>query len=160
MKKDTLVLLLRCEEPRQIFLGCKKIGFGEGKFVGVGGGIEDGESKEQAAVRELFEETGVTITEDALDYSAELTFVFPVKPKWNRVVHVFLVREFEGEPQESNELEPRWFPVDDLPLKDMWGDDEYWLEDVLAGKKLRGKFTFAVDNETVAGHKLKKMKIR
>jgi len=160
MKNDTLVLLLRGDNQREIFLGRKKIGFGEGKFVGVGGGIEKGESKEQAAVRELHEETGLRISEDALDYSAELTFIFPVRPKWNRIVHVFLVDCIEGEPQESDEIEPHWFSVNDLPLKKMWADDSYWLEDVLAGKKLKGKFTFAYDNEKVAGYKIKKMKNR
>ena len=160
MKKDTLILLLRGENDREIYLGRKKVGFGKGKFVGVGGGIEKGESKEQAAVRELFEETGIRINEDALNFSAELTFVFPVKPKWNRLVYVFLVEDFEGEPQESDEIEPFWFPVDNMPMKKMWADDAYWLEDVLAGKRLKGKFTFAYDNETVAGHKLKKMKVR
>lgn len=159
MKKDTLVFFIRGDKDKEIFLGRKKIGFGEGKFVGVGGGIEKGESKEQAAVREVYEETSLRINEDVLGYCAELTFIFPVKPKWNRVVHVFLVTDFEGEPQESDELEPHWFRLSELPLKEMWADDAYWLEKVLDGKKIKGKFTFAYDNETVAGHKIKNLKI-
>ena len=158
MIKDTLILLFRSEENREIFLGRKKVGFGEGKFVGVGGGIEKGENKEQTAVRELYEETGIRIEESALNYCAELTFIFPVRPKWNRVLYVFVVDQFEGEPQESDEIEPHWFPIDELPLKNMWADDAYWMKRVIAGEKLKGKFTFAYDNETVAGHKLKKMK--
>ena len=56
--------LFREEEgERQLLLGRKKRGFGEGKWNGFGGKLEPGETVEEAAVRELQEESGVTATQ-------------------------------------------------------------------------------------------------
>lgn len=52
-KLCTLVLPNR---GRQYLLGLKKRGFGEGKYNGFGGKVEQGETIRQAAIRELQEE--------------------------------------------------------------------------------------------------------
>ena len=63
-----------------------------------------------------------------------LTFVFPTKPEWSQVVHVFLVEEWNGEPTESDEMEPRWFTEDEIPYSRMWQDGAYWLPPILKGQ--------------------------
>lgn len=35
-----------------------------------------------------------------------------------------------------------WFPIADVPYSAMWQADTYWLPLVLAGKKVRGRFTY------------------
>ena len=61
MKKIlTLVIVLREEE---ILLGFKKRGFGKNLWNGFGGKIEAGESIEEAAQREFFEETGASVND-------------------------------------------------------------------------------------------------
>ena len=45
----------------QVLLGRKKHGLGRGYFVGLGGKLEPGESAVDAAVREVFEESGVVV---------------------------------------------------------------------------------------------------
>ncbi len=89
-----------------------------------------------------------------LERVAELVFIFTSKPEWNQVVHVFLARDFEGEPRESDEMQPKWFEHDELPFKAMWEDDAHWLPLVLEGKKLKARFSFCSDNASIAEKKL------
>ncbi|GAI05784.1 unnamed protein product, partial [marine sediment metagenome] len=67
---------------------------------------------------------------------------FPYNRAWNQDVHVFLVKNWEGEPIESEEMLPKWFKVKDIPFGQMWEDDRFWLQQVLEGKKLKAKFIF------------------
>lgn len=54
----TLCFLL---DGDKVLLGLKKKGFGQGKWLGIGGKVEEGESVEEAAKREVKEEIGVTL---------------------------------------------------------------------------------------------------
>lgn len=142
MKQATLCLLL---DENKLLLGMKKKGFGAGKFNGFGGKVEFGEDVDAAAVRELFEESGVKVAREDLVKYAVLTFLFPEAPKdkdWNQVVHVFVTRKWEGVPSESDEMSPAWFVHQDIPFDKMWEDDQHWLPHVLAGKQVEGTFVF------------------
>jgi 8-oxo-dGTP diphosphatase len=149
MRDATLCILRRGDPPDEVLLGLKKAGFGAGKYGGFGGKIEPGETIEAAAVRELEEETGIRISEQDVQKVGRLTFLFPARPDWGQVVHVFLVQAWDGEPVESAEMKPVWFKIDEIPFEDMWQDGTYWLPLVLAGKTVRARFTFKGDNETV-----------
>ena len=149
MRDATLVFLIKGEPPSEILLGLKKAGFAQGKLNGFGGKVENGETIERAAVRELKEETGVQVSEQDLRRMAHLTFVFPAKPEWDQVVHVFLARQWEGEQAESAEMRPAWHSVSEIPFESMWQDDPHWLPLILRGKRIRARFTFQADNETV-----------
>ena len=50
--------------------------------------------------------------------------------------------EFKGKPTESEEMLPKWFNVDEIPIEEMWPDDRYWMPLFLEGKKFRGRFLF------------------
>jgi len=80
---------------------------------------------------------------------AHLTFLFPARPAWGQVVHVFRATVWEGAPVESAEMRPAWFNVDRLPFEQMWQDAPYWLPRILAGERVRSRVVFADDNETV-----------
>jgi len=149
MRDATLCFLIKGNPPRQILLGLKKVGFGAGKYNGFGGKVEEGETMTMAAVRELEEETGVRVCERDLWQMGHLTFLFPAKPAWNQVVHVFLATVWQGAPLESIEMAPTWFTVDNIPFGNMWQDDPHWLPRVLAGERIRARFTFKADNETI-----------
>ena len=75
-------------------------------------------------------------------------FFFPTvakEEKWDPVVHVFFIRNWEGEPAESEEMAPIWMKQSALPFDKMWECDMHWLPRVLLGKKIRGKFSFDKD---------------
>lgn len=152
MRDATLVLLVQGNPPSHILLGLKKKGFAVGKWNGFGGKIEPGESPIAAAIRELYEEVSIRVETQDLAPVAYLDFVFPARPEWDQIVHVFLARRWEGEPIESVEMRPHWFAIDKLPTAQMWQDDQHWLPLVLAGKKVKAKFVFAADDESIANY--------
>src|SRR5690606_24398839 len=134
---------------QQILLAMKKRGFGEGKWNGVGGKVEEGESIEAAAVREACEEIGVVIRPTALHERGVLSFSFEDVPEFAQDVHVFFVTQWEGEPTESEEMRPQWYSVDALPYDTMWVSDTYWLPRVVRGENMIARFHFSVSGDEI-----------
>lgn len=150
MKQATLCILVK---DNRILLGMKKRGFGQGKYNGFGGKVQEDESIEHAARRELHEESGVLA--NRMKKVAELAFHFPPeKEGWNQVVHIYMVEDWEGEPIESEEMTAEWFDISNIPYSSMWADDKHWLPQVLAGKFVQGRFHFGEDGEEIADMEL------
>ena len=133
----------------EVLLGRKKTGLGTGKMVGLGGHVEEDEAPDEAAAREVKEESGISVDPAALVEVADITFLFPARPAWDMTVSVFMSVHWAGQAAESAEIIPQWFPVSALPVDQMWDDGRYWLPRVLAGERLRAVFTYAGDCETV-----------
>ena len=133
----------------EVLLGRKKTGLGTGKTVGLGGHVEEGEAPDEAAAREVKEESGISVDPAALIEVADITFLFPARPAWDMTVNVFMSAHWAGQAAESAEIIPQWFPVSALPLDQMWDDGRYWLPRVLVGERLRAVFTYDDDCETV-----------
>jgi 8-oxo-dGTP diphosphatase len=152
MMTETCLCLIRRHSPAgpQVLLGLKKTGFGAGKWVALGGHIEEGEKPEEAAVREVEEESGLIVPPDALQHMASIEFRFPVRPSWDQTAEVFMTSAFQGEPADSDEVAPKWFGERELPLGLMWDDARYWLPLVLAGEHIDVLVIFADDCATVA----------
>ncbi|MFD1213155.1 8-oxo-dGTP diphosphatase [Arthrobacter sp. GCM10027362] len=146
-----LCFLLRGDGPGlSVLLGRKKAGFGAGKVVGVGGKLEPGESSVEAACREVLEETGVLVRTEHLRPAGRIFFDFPANPGWNMDTELFVARQWEGEPAESEEIVPAWYQVAALPLADMWHDAGNWLPLALTGGVPQLRIVLNRDNETVA----------
>ncbi|MDD5605788.1 MAG: 8-oxo-dGTP diphosphatase [Patescibacteria group bacterium] len=142
MRDVTLCFLVR---GNKICLAMKKRGFGVGKWNGVGGKVQDGETIEEAAVRELREEIGVTTLVEDLENVGNIKFFFNEKPDWNQRMYIYFVHRWTGNPQESDEMAPKWYKLDEIPYDAMWVDDPHWLPNVLRGEKIEGEFYFNQD---------------
>ena len=94
--------------PARVLLGRKRRGLGEGKIVGLGGHLEPGEDGGTAAIREVEEEAGCTVSPDVLRAAATLTFRFPHRPAWDMDVEVFTATRWAGEPVTTDEIVPAW----------------------------------------------------
>jgi 8-oxo-dGTP diphosphatase len=151
MTERTCLCLIRrrTSSAAEVLLGLKKTGFGAGKWVGLGGHIEEGEKPAMAAVREVFEESTLVVSADSLQHMASIEFLFPSRPSWDQTAQVYVTSAFEGEPAESDEVSPRWFAEDELPFARMWDDARYWVPVVLAGQHVDVTITFAEDCATV-----------
>lgn len=144
MRNVTLVFVLDAD---RILLGRKLTGLGKGLYNGFGGKVESGESIQDAARRELFEEC--SLTADVLEKVAVIDFYFSNKPQWNQRGHIYLCRHFTGTPSPSVEMVPEWFSIDDIPYDKMWEGDRLWIPKLLDGDKLSATMVFASDNESV-----------
>ena len=125
--------------PREVLLGMKKRGFGEGRWNGFGGKVQEGERIEDAARREVLEEAGLIANK--LEKVGLINFEFEDGSS-PREVYVFTCQNFSGEPVESEEMRPEWFSTDSLPLDDMWPADRHWLPLVIQRKKIHGRFLY------------------
>lgn len=152
-------------DGENVLLGMKKKGFGEGKLNGYGGKVENGESFESAAKREMKEESGLEVS--GLEKVAELDFKFTNAPPgkdWDQVVHVYFAKKWNGTPEETEEMSPEWFSIKELSdskdeiYKNFWDDDKYWFPEVLKGKKIYGWFVFGKDNAGAESVKLSETK--
>lgn len=130
----------------QVLLIRKKRGLGAGKINGPGGKVEPGETPLAAAVRETVEETGVTPL--GMSLRGELLFRFRGGQPFH--CHIYLANSFAGNPRETEEALPLWYPASALPYEEMWGDDQHWLPFLLAGKSFRGWVD--ADGEEVVAH--------
>lgn len=154
MTKSTKVLtLLFLRKDNEVLLAMKKRGFGEGRWNGVGGKVEVGETIEAAMLREAHEEIGITPIDPIKVADIEFDEYFKGEPVLMHV-HVFTSSRWNGEPVESEEMRPRWFHVDDMPYAQMWPDDPYWLPQVLEGRSVRAMFTLN-ENDEIISHDVK-----
>lgn len=152
MKKITLTLCLITKDG-QILLGMKKRGFGAGMWNGFGGKVEEGETIEEATLREMKEEVGLTANTmkkvGVLEFSFENDDVV-------LEMHAFILSDFEGAPTETEEMTPQWFSFNDIPYADMWPGDDQWIPQVLTGKLVTGSLYF--DRPSDADYKSKILK--
>eukprot|EP00899_Mesostigma_viride_P000198 jgi/Mesvir1/10179/Mv05154-RA.1 len=132
----TLVLLRTGDK---VLLGKKLRGPGAGLYNGFGGKVEEGESVWEAAHRELEEECCVRARQLTLQGVLQMHFDDQDRP-WE--IHVFGAHEWDGSPQATDEMEPRWFPLDAIPYENMWADDPIWMPLFFQGAKFRGRFYF------------------
>lgn len=137
------------ESGSEVLLGLKKTGFGTGRIVTLGGGIESGETAAQAAVREVAEEAGVVVTEQNLTRLGRIRWNFPARPASDMDAAVFTAVQWRGEPTASDEVDPQWYSVVDLPWEGMWEDAGHWLKHVINGELFDVVVTLNPDNETV-----------
>ncbi|XP_071488385.1 oxidized purine nucleoside triphosphate hydrolase-like [Diadema antillarum] len=136
---NKLLTLVMIHQNSRLLLGMKKRGFGAGRWNGFGGKVQPGETIEEGAKRELLEESCLAV--QTLDHVGRIDFEFVGDPQILEV-HVFKGSQYEGEPQETEEMRPQWFEVDAIPFQSMWPDDHLWFPMMLQGSKFKGYFKF------------------
>ena len=154
LRNATLIFLIKKSqgEITDICLAMKKRGFGAGRWNGVGGKVNDGkETIEDVAKREAEEEISVRVKE--LNKIAELSFHFPHNPDWDQLVHVYFTENWDGEPAESEEMDPKWFFPKEIPFEKMWSGDIFWIPEVIKGNLVKAMFEFG-ENDVVLDKKI------
>ncbi len=131
--------IIRGEE---ILLIRKKTGLGAGKINAPGGRIEPGESAVEAAVRECIEEVG--ITPHSPEKRADLSFEFA--DGFSLHCSAFFAYSHTGTAVESDEADPFWCDIKEIPFSRMWEDDAFWIPMALKGERLVGRFIFDGDH--------------
>jgi len=129
----------------QLLLWMKKRWFGVGNWNWFGGKNHEGETIIQTALRELSEEAEIFLKETDVKKVGMLHFFYNAKPEWNQDVHIYS-GIYDGEFKETEEMEPQWWDIKDIPYDDMWEDDRIWLPK-LVGKQTLFDMTFTFNKE-------------
>ncbi len=95
----------------------------EGKWIGIGGHLEEDESPEECMLREIREETGLDVT--GLRLRGVITFILP---DWGNEMTFLYTAETDEEPAgDCLEGELRWVPVEEIPGLSLWEGDRVFL---------------------------------
>lgn len=117
----------------------KENDYHEGKWNGLGGKFEPGETPDECAIREIKEESGLTTENPKL--KGFISFPnFDGKNDWN--VFVFVVDEFEGNLIESPEGNLKWIENDRLLDLNLWEGDKVFMKWLFQNKFFSAKFIY------------------
>ena len=111
----------------------------QGKWNGLGGKLIPGESPEECAIREIYEESGLVVTDPTL--KGMLTFpAFDDFEDW--YCFVFVASQFSGELIDSPEGLLRWVPDAELLQLNLWEGDRIFLPWLDRPGFFSGKFIY------------------
>ena len=123
MRNSTLCYIEKDGKYLMLYRNKKKSDCNAGKWIGIGGGFEDKESPDECLLREVREETGLTLTSYRL--RSVVTFV---SDEWEtEYMYLFTANGFEGELTDCDEGELAWIDksgIDGLPV---WEGDRIFL---------------------------------
>lgn len=110
----------------------------EGKWNGLGGKFEDGETPEECVIREVLEESGLSLLSVRL--KGVLTFPNFNGEDWR--VFVFTSNEFEGKLIDSSEGHLSWIDNERLLELNLWEGDEIFFPWLERDEFFSGKFIY------------------
>jgi len=131
-----VILATECYIQREnqilmLYRNKKQNDINKGKYIGLGGKFEYGESPEQCLLREIKEEAGVTLTDYRL--RGIVTFIMLDGSSEPIYMFVYTAGGFTGEISACDEGELHWVDKDKILSLDLWeGDKLFWrwlLED-------------------------------
>lgn len=95
----------------------------EGKWIGVGGHLEENESPEECVLREIKEETGLEVTD--LRLRGIITFILP---DWgNELTFLYTAKTDTAEAAPCSEGTLAWIPISKIPALSLWEGDRIFL---------------------------------
>ncbi|MCR5113206.1 MAG: 8-oxo-dGTP diphosphatase [Acholeplasmatales bacterium] len=126
MDKTVLAYIDNGNEYLMLYRNKKKNDYNHGKWIGVGGHIEDGEAPDQALIREIKEETGL----DVLSYKlvGEIEFI---DTDFNELMYLYIVDNYSGNLIECDEGDLKWIPKNEILKLNLYEGDKLFLERLL-----------------------------
>ena len=112
------------------------------------------ETVDQAADREIFEEIQIKPVRKKM--VATIHFFYPEKEQNNIHNSVYLCQEWTGTPTETEEIKPKWFPLNQIPFDQMFEDFGVWLPVVLDRSINFGEFILSKDFKILDHHLAKR----
>jgi 8-oxo-dGTP diphosphatase len=116
----------------------------EGKWIGIGGKVEDGETPDECNKREVFEETGLILRSAHFygvirfrsdEYEDEDMYLYSsddFEPSDPAAIEIFTTTG-RYDPPECSEGELRWVDADDILDLPTWAGDRAFLTQMLSG---------------------------
>ena len=123
MKNTTLCYVEQDGKYLMLLRNKKKQDENAGKWIGVGGKFEEGESPQDCLLREVQEETGLRLTQ--YRFRGIVTFVSDQYE--TEYMHLFTAHGFEGERIPCDEGELKWMEKDEVLSLPLWEGDREFL---------------------------------
>ena len=123
MKQIEVVAAIIHDEAGRIFATQRGYGDMKDGWEFPGGKMEPGETPEESLKREIWEETGFTVTQ--WRYCGIVTFVHNIWPA--EQMHIFVCTDWTGEQTECNEGELEWIEKQQLLGLPSWEGDKIFL---------------------------------
>ena len=125
---DTVLAYIEKDESfLMLYRNKKKHDINANKWIGVGGHLELGESKEQALYREIKEETGLDVIE--YQYRGLIHFNYG---DLSEMMHLYIVTKVSGKLTECDEGTLQYVPKNEILNLPIWEGDRIFLEKLLS----------------------------
>ncbi len=125
MLQTTLCYITRGQEVLMLHRTKKKNDVNQDKWIGIGGKFEDEESPDECLLREVKEETGLTLT----SWKCRGIVTFLTNGDYEgEYMYLFTADGFEGELKECDEGQLRWVSKEFLNILPQWEGDAIFLE--------------------------------
>ena len=122
----------------------------EGKWIGVGGHVEEQETPEECLVREVKEETGLTLT----SYQLRGLVTFLNSQYESELMCVYTADGYSGELMECNEGNLCWVDKAMVPQLPTWEGDRVFLDLLLSGEERFFSIKLRYDGEKLVEKKI------
>lgn len=124
MKLTTLCYIEKSDAYLMLHRVKKQNDANQNKWIGVGGKLEKGESPEACVIREVKEETGLTLVEYRL--RGVISFISDC---WeDEYMYLYTANKFTGELTDCDEGELEWIEKKHLPDLNLWEGDRLFLK--------------------------------
>ncbi len=124
MRETTLCYLEKDGQYLMLYRNAKQNDVNAGKWIGLGGKLEAGETPEACVCREVYEETGLTLTA----YAYRGIVNFDSDCDGTERMHLFTATAWEGTLHPCDEGELHWIPKTELNRYPLWEGDIVFLK--------------------------------
>ena len=130
MRETTLCYIEKDGKYLMLYRNKKKNDASEGKWIGIGGKLEPGETADECILREVLEETGLTLTN--LYKRGKVYFYSDM---WeDEIMYLYTASRFRGKlTKDCNEGELKWIPVNEVMNLNLWEGDRIFLRQLADG---------------------------
>lgn len=150
MKMTTLCYIEQDGKYLMLHRTKKEKDINKGKWIGVGGHAEEGESPEDCLLREIKEETGLTLT--SYRFRGLVTFVS--NECENELMCLFTADGFEGNVQICDEGDLQWIDKEIVPTLPTWSGDAIFLKLLLDGEERFFSLKLVYEGSELVEHRL------
>lgn len=130
MRETTLCYIEKDGKYLMLYRNKKKNDASEGKWIGIGGKLEPGETADECILREVLEETGLTLTD-----LCKRGKVYFYSDMWeDEIMYLYTASRFHGKlTKDCNEGELKWIPVNEVMNLNLWEGDRIFLRQLADG---------------------------
>ena len=126
MEKTTLCYIEKDNCYLMLYRNKRKVDINKGKWIGVGGHLENGETRDECAVREVYEETGLTLN----SFKFRVAIVFYIDDIIE-ISYLYTSNDFSGILKECDEGILKWIPKDEVLDLPLWEADPIFLKKLM-----------------------------